>query len=57
MCDESKRYWNAKTQRWECGNEKSDRYEKASKDQSGKPCLWDRMVSRLVFGGPEDSDD
>jgi len=47
------KYWNARTQRWECGNPKSNRYKKAAKDQSGKPGIKERIVSRLLFGGPD----
>ena len=51
--ENSERYWNERTQKWECGNDKSERHGKAAKDQSGKPSLRERIISRLIFGGPD----
>ena len=57
MGDDSKRYWNERTQRWECGNEESENHGKPAKDQSGKPNLIEKVASRLAFGGPDEEKD
>jgi len=53
----SKRYWNSRTQQWECGNRESDNYQKAATDQTGKLSIGERIVSRFLFGAPESRSD
>jgi len=49
----SERDWNSRKQEWVCGNSDSENCGKRAKDQSGKPDLLDRAISRFVYGGPE----